>query len=181
MILFTSGFPYAGKSEFVRLLLEELGNEGTNIVIEPKSFYPQGFDKLPDAKQQAIGIACWDVCMEETNKAITSAPPTDLIILDTAAKRFHMMRPLFMNAKVRQHKVFYVFIGASADECKKRSEGKWKESFEEDYSNSFATSVPSLKRMSDVFKLIVNNDDLDFGQLREAAKEIATSIQELRT
>jgi hypothetical protein len=177
MILFTGGFPFAGKSEFVRLLLTKL-DPADVTVIEPKEFYPQGYDKLPADAQTRIAIAAWDVCIEKLNELILSESPDHLIIFDTAAKRLHHMRPLFVQSQVRGHRIFYVFIGASVDDCKRRGGNRWKANFEDDYSGSFEATVPALKRMADHFTVVVNKDDPKRTELNKAATTVAQAIIE---
>lgn len=179
MIVFTGGFPYVGKSEFVRTLVQCLDAEV--IAIEPKEYYPKGFDKLPPEKRTAIATSAWEVCMEQVEKSIKDTSPSDIIIFDTAAKRLNAMRPLFTIAKVHHHKIFYVFVAAAIDECSGRAKDRWDEKFEDDYANSFDVTVPALKRLADVFRLVVNHDDPDRTALNEAAAEVAAQILDIRS
>lgn len=177
MILFTGGFPFTGKSEFVRLLTEQLNCE--YVIIEPKEYYPQGYDKLPKDKQTKIATAAWEVCIEQVEKLIKSTPQSKVIIFDTTAKRLHHMRPLFVNARVRHHKIFYIIVAAAMTECADRAGTKWEDKFEDDYANSFDITIPALRHLSDVFKIIPNHNDPDRTALREAAQDITQQILEV--
>lgn len=169
MLLVTGGFPYSGKTEFVKQFVQKAElvlrrrprvTPITEIIkIEPKEFYPVGYDRLPQESQTAIATSAWEVCHAKTEELISTKPNNTLIIFDTAAKRLMHMHPLFVKAQTRGHFIAYAFVAASAADCKRRAGSRWNDQFEDDYAHHFAITVPTLRKLSDLFVLIKNDDD----------------------
>lgn len=191
MILFTSGFPYAGKTLFLDILLDTFNTEGEEeeegeikdeldiVRICPKEYYPDNFDTLHDNDKSTFAISAWEVSLEETEKAIEEHENKTLIVLDTAAAKVKKMRPLFSIAKKRGHSVIYVFINSSLEDRQNRTNDD-VERFEEYYANSFKITVPHLKSLSDTFMLIKNPNDPEYTNLNKSAKNLKKIIEEIK-
>jgi tRNA uridine 5-carbamoylmethylation protein Kti12 len=184
MILFTSGFPYSGKTTYANLLKEELDNQ-LILHINPKDYYPDDFSSLPEKDQIDIGVTAWEMSLETATKAITSTPDKVLIIFDTCCNKSLHMRPLFMNAKLRGHHVMMVYINATLEDRLSRvSEidvDKIK-GLETKYKESFSTTLPALRSHADSFVVVHNpNTKTEASEnLVESARTFADKIKRIR-
>ncbi len=177
MILFTSGFPYAGKTEFAKRLCQRLDQQHL-IHINPKDLYPEDFDALSEEEQQATGIVAWEMAFEKTDKCIVKLPNKVLIILDTCCSSAYQMTQLFMDAKIREHDIYLIYVNASLEKRTELAAGKNISKFEGKYASNFQQSLPELKHMSDHFLVINNNGSLS--ELDENISPLAAKIIESR-
>jgi len=178
MILFTSGFPYAGKTELVSRLCEQLDHKNL-IHINPRDLYPEDFADLPNSEQQANGIVAWEMSYEKARECITKLPNKVLIVFDTCCRDALQVNQLFGDAKTRGHKILFAYVNASTDRRQEYAEDKDISKFEERYSSSFQQNLPKFKSMSDQFLVINNNKSLL--ELDERAVELAEKVIELRS
>lgn len=183
MILFTSGFPYAGKSTLVQKLVEEL--DGKHVLhINPKDYYPDEFDNLTNEEQTEIATTAWEMSLETATKSICALPNKALIIFDTCCNKSLHMRPLFMNAKLRGHRVYLVYVHADLKNRSKRTD-KDLSKFEDKYRTNFLETLPILKEHADTFVTFSNNNDDEFGPgvswLDKVAKDLAGKIKSIRS
>ena len=112
MILFTSGFPHSGKTKLANKIATTISDV---IHINPKDFYLDEYEEATETGRMAIAVSAWEMALDRANELLCSAENDDhLIILDTCCSKALTMRSLFMNAKVRGHHIFYVFVQAQA-------------------------------------------------------------------
>lgn len=178
MILFTSGFPYAGKTECIQRLCKQLEHKHL-IHINPKDLYPENFETLPEDEQQATGIVAWEMAYEKASKCIIKLPNKALIIFDTCCSKSYQMAQLFMDAKIRGHDIYLIYVNTPLEKRKEWANDKDINKFEEKYISSFQQSLPELKPMADRFLIINNNGDLS--ELDEDIISLATEITKLRS
>lgn len=178
MILFTSGFPYAGKTEFTKMLCEHLGRE-LLIHINPKDLYPDDFEDLSDEEKTSNGVVAWEMSYEKTEECLDKLPNKALIIFDTCCRDVHRVSHLFSTARVKEHNVLFAYVNASFEKRQQYAEGKDISKFEERYSSSFRKDLPNFREMSDHFIIIDNNKNLS--DLDKQAASLAQKIVELRS
>ena len=174
-IVFTSGYPYSGKTEFAKELTKALKKHKV-AHIDPSTLRPAEYDSLdPDAQSKAR-IASWEVSQEMLSANMKESS-SNVVIFDTCAAKFKNMLPHFQNAKVHKHDVIYVFIGATLIECKQRAGPKWiPNEVVDSYARDFNESVPKLKDISSKFFFIKNNNDNERLSLKAAAQKVAKVI-----
>ena len=176
MILFTGGFPYSGKTQFLDVLSTTISNMVECIRLCPKDFYPKNFSDLKEQERKDWAISSWETCLEDASEALSEHEDDTLIILDTAAAKFGKMSPLFMLARASEHTIVYAFIHASLEDRKLRTKDD-VEQFETYYAKSFKKSVPKLKELSDKFMLIKNPNDSEYINLNCSAKILSQFIE----
>tara|TARA_R100001244_G_scaffold25113_2_gene25398 strand:- start:64370 stop:64927 length:558 start_codon:yes stop_codon:yes gene_type:complete len=181
MIIFMSGFPQAGKSKFVSILLEQFASEEEKIVdpivLNPKGLLPDDFDELPDKDQRSWQISSWEICLEQAMHEIDDRENSELIILDTAAAQADIMRPFFTRARKRDHHVVYIFVHSNFEERQSRTDADLSK-FQEYYSDSFKVTVPHLKKLADYSIVIRNPNDSEYIKLKDSAKTVVKVFKE---
>jgi hypothetical protein len=189
MIIFTGGFPYAGKTLLLDLLAKvdkdsdpdsEAKISDSWVRICPKDYYPDDFETMQDSDKSTWAIASWETCLEEVNDAIHKYDNNKLIILDTAAAKVKRMRPLFSTAKIKGHTVIYVFVHSDLADRKERTEEDI-DRYEKHYAEAFQVTIPHLKMLSDKFMLIKNSNDPEHVVLNKSAKSLSKMIEEIRS
>lgn len=177
MILFTAGYPFSGKTEFVKLLTAQLNSKQIKtVLIDPASIRPPEYDQMSPDDQRAARLAAWEVTQESLSSAIKNEPQSTLIIYDSCAAKLKTMLPHFVAAKIR-HIIFYAFIGATLDECKKRAGDKWlSPEIIKGYAADFGESAPRLRPLCSHFKFVKNNDDPEKKALHDAANHFARVV-----
>jgi predicted kinase len=176
MILFTAGHPYAGKTEFVKLLTASYAN---TVVIDPTNLRPPEYNRMTPADQAGARIAAWEVSLEMLTDAM-NRPNKDLIIFDTCAAKTSVMLQQFVNAKAKKHTIFYVFVGAPMKDCQVRAGRSWPSpEVIQGYSRDFQESVPKLRKASDRFLFVKNTQDNARTPLKSAVKRIMRAINEI--
>lgn len=178
MILFTSGFPYSGKTTFVNALIEQLENKHV-LHINPKDYYPDEFDGLNPDEKSEIAVTAWELSLERANKAICSLPNKALIVFDTCCSKSLHMQPLFINAKVRNHDIFLVFVNSNLNNRQQRANGINLNQFESRYAEDFQQTIPRLRPLANEFS-IINNNDVELTELTKTANHIAEKIKLIR-
>ena len=156
MILFTSGFPYAGKTKFVKLLLDKIDHA---IHIDPKDYYMENFEELNNDEQSAVGITAWEMSLERAEKCINKLPNKALIILDTCCAKINSVRSVIHEARRAGHNIYCIYVDSSLENRKSRAPGKDIESYQQRYADDFLITLPKLKDLADTFMIIVNDDD----------------------
>ena len=180
MILFTSGFPYSGKTEFAKALIKSLGGEFV-LHINPKDYYPDNFDILPDEERMEIATTAWEMSLEKATKSICALPNKALIVFDTCCSKSLHMRPLFMNSKLRGHDIIMVYINANGDTRFERSKNNEKiMELEDRYKASFSETLPILKNLSDQFYMVNNSNDME-NSLEFNVQRITGKIKSIRS
>lgn len=177
MILFTSGFPQAGKTTFAKKLVDALEHKHV-LHINPKDYYPDDFSDLSAEEKTNIATAAWELSIEKLSKSIVGLPNRALVIYDTCCSKSLQMRPFFMNSKVRGHDVMLVFINTNPENRFKRSlDDEQVRKLEDRYKTSFEESLPTLKYLSDHFVIVNNDED---GQLDSYVEKVAEKIKNIR-
>lgn len=176
MILFTAGHPFTGKTELVKLIAASYKD---TTVIDPANLRPPEYDQMTPADQANARIAAWEVSLEMLTEAM-NRPNKDLVIFDTCAAKTSAMLQQFVNAKAKKHTVFYVFVGAQIKDMQKRAGMSWpKPEVIRGYSQDFLESVPKLRKASDRFLFVKNNQDDARIALKDAARRIVRAIDEI--
>jgi tRNA uridine 5-carbamoylmethylation protein Kti12 len=174
-VLFTSGYPFSGKTEFVKELTNQLSGRKV-IHIDPTSLRPIEYSTLDAGAQTKARIAAWEVAQEMLISSMKE-PSSTVVIFDTCAAKSKNMLPHFANAKVNKHDIVFVFVGAAIFECKRRAGQKWPSNdIINGYATDFNESVYKLKEASSKFFFIKNNDDPNRVNLKFAAQRIAKVI-----
>jgi len=181
MIIFTSGFPYSGKSTFVQILLENLSNSDISldkpILLDPKSLLPENYEKLNKDEQSQYNISSWEVCIEEAYRTLVDKDNKTLIILDTAAAKLQRMRPLFALAHKKRHTIIYAYVHSNFEERQSRTSNDLSE-YENDYAGSFKVAMPHLKRFAHKFMIIRNPNDAEYIDLKKSSGLVVKIIEE---
>lgn len=163
MILFTSGFPYSGKTTFAAKLCEKLKYKHI-LHIDPKNYYLEEFDDLSLEDQSAVAVEAWEMALEQATKSICALPNKALIIFDTCCNKALHMRPLFMNSKLRGHDILMAFVSANQSSRFERAPNERVKEYEDKYRINFIETLPILKKLSDYFMMVDNSgkeSDLD--------------------
>ena len=179
MILLMSGFPYAGKTEFIKILLDKV-DHNKSIHINPKNFYVENFEDLDDDEKSAVGITAWEMSIERAHKCLDLLSNEALIILDTCCAKFNTIQSLISDAKNSGHKMYCVFVNSSIENRKIRASGKNIESFEQRYAEDFLHTLPKLKEESDKF-MIVHNNDIECLELNKCARLLSEIVVEVQS
>ena len=179
MILFTSGLPKSGKTTFVNKLLDALDRK-LCLHINPEDYYPEDFEKLSQEDKTDIATTAWEMSLEKATKSICAVPNRALIVFDTCCSKAFYMRQLFMNAKVRGHHVFLVYVYAPLEKRVERTGDKKLADLEERYRKAFGDTLPVLKGHSDEFIIIKNESD-DLSELDKYAQLMCDKIKEIRS
>ena len=175
-VLFTSGYPYSGKTEFAKALAAEFKGLAAVVHIDPMSLRPPEYATLPLDEQKRARIAAWEVSQSMLTDALKE-PNSTLVIFDTCASKATSMMPHFTNAKVHKHDVVYVFVGATLPECRQRAGTNWPQhDVIAGYGKDFLDSIPKLKDLSTKFFFIKNNNDPARASLMLSAQKIAKAI-----
>ena len=176
MILFTAGHPFAGKTEFAKMLAAAYKD---TTIIDPATLRPPEYDQMSEADKAAARIAAWEVSLEMLTGAM-GRPNKDLIIFDTCAAKTSAMLQQFVNAKAKKHTIFYVFIGAQLKDCQKRAGAAWPNiNIIQGYSKDFLESVPKLRKASDRFLFVKNTQDDTRAALKNAVTRIVRAINDI--
>jgi hypothetical protein len=177
MILFTSGFPQSGKTKLANKIAADISDV---IHINPKDFYLEGFEDAPDDARTAMAVSAWEMALEKANKLMCSKNNEHLIILDTCCSKALAMRPLFMNAGMRGHHIFYVFVQAQTKDREARAP-EMDQSFNLKYAADFSKTVPILKKLSDRFMLVINNNDGGLEEINKCVAKISKDVNRIRS
>ncbi len=185
MILFTSGFPYSGKTEFAKRLADKMRGYYVApmiIHIDPKQYYIDEYKQMSKEEQSAVGIAAWEMALERVSQCICKLPNKALVIFDTCCNKSSYMKPLFEKSRSKGHHVFYVYVNSNLDDRKLRANGIDIDlnELESKYALGFADTIPKLKPLADKF-FIVNNSDDGFSGLDESIDKIVAEIESIRT
>ena len=183
MILFTSGFPYSGKTTFIEKLIEKLDGELV-LHINPKDYYPDDFDSLPDEERMAIATTAWEMSLEKATKSICALPNRALIVFDTCCSKSLHMRPLFLNSKLRGHDTILSYVDAhSTIRFKRSAENEKIRELEDKYRTSFRETLPTLRSLSDHFFMIDSNcsDENLIKKFDENVERVAGKIKSIRS
>lgn len=177
MILFTSGFPQAGKTTFAYKLIKELKNKHI-LHINPKDYYPDDFESLNPEEKTDIATTAWELSLEKLSESIVKLPNKALVIYDTCCSKALQMRPLFMNSHIRGHDIIMVYVNANIKNRFERStDVEQIKKLEDRYKTSFKESLPILKYLSDYFIIVNNNED---SQLNSGVIKVAEKIKNIR-
>ena len=175
-LIMMSGYPFSGKTTFVKLLIEKL--EGVSVThIDLKDWYLPEYDELSEEDKKSNGIAAWEMSLDVLDDAIKNKKEEHVIIYDTAAASLEPMLTRFKDAKWYSHKhfVFYVFLATTPEECEARAGNRWvgKEAIRYDFER-FKNTVPRLKKEADRFFIVDNHDSPE--SLREYADKLSSEI-----
>lgn len=179
MILFTSGFPGAGKTCLAKRLIEILNNKLT-LHIDPKKYYPDEFNSLHDYEKTEVGIAAWELSIERATESIYALPDKVLIIFDTCCNNSEHMEPLITSAKEKGHTTILVYVNTSLDKRVERSNGSVDlVELEERYRKGFIKSLPAVRTHADHF-FVINNNKENEEELISGANNLAEKIKGIR-
>jgi tRNA uridine 5-carbamoylmethylation protein Kti12 len=177
MILFTSGFPQAGKTELSRRIVSKIDNV---IHVDPKEFYLKEYGKLPDEVKSAIAISAWEMAIEQVYDLMADKSNDTLIIFDTCCSNENAMRALFTNAKYNGHDIAIVFVDSPQHDRQERSPDTDLSQFESKYKSGFIYALPILKKLSGQFIRVINKNEGGFKELDKCAAVIIRDLKKIR-
>ena len=158
-VIFLAGYPYAGKSFVIDLLIKTISDD--LIVISPRDFMDKGlYDDLPENEKREMNIAAWETSLDSLYDQIKANKNNQVIIYDSACASYKKMFPYFVDAKSSGHCVIYVFVDADLSICKKRAGDKWLSSSVIDaYTMRFKENVVRFAKLANKFIKIKNNSN----------------------
>lgn len=160
MIIFMSGFPFAGKSVIARAIASSLPAEAHNVLIDPKAFRCDDFESLNEENKRTENLSIWEVSLDLLAEQIKKLSNKSILIYDTACASRTRMEQHFRNAKKANHKILYLFVQADLEKCAERAGDKWlPDDVVDKYIKNFEENVPAFKKMSDKMMIIQNNSD----------------------
>lgn len=177
MFIVMSGWPYSGKTTFVKLLIEQLKSFHIKpIKLDPTEAYPEDITKLPDRTQYAV--AAWEVITEEAMRIVSSTDNKTVIILDTTGSNSNVIGPIINQAAIRKHKTMFVRLNTPIEECKSRAGGNWIDQEAEDkYKDRFNSNVNYLETICHSSVLIDNSTSGCIESMQIAARKISKMIR----
>jgi len=178
MLLLTGGFPYSGKTEFSKTLLDLIENK-LSLHIDPKSFIPNDIKGDLSIWQ----ISAWELGYEKAENAIKRLPNKVLVIFDTAASKLSIMEPMIELAKEHGHAFIYVLIHADLNDRLPRTTNpdKLKE-LEPHYAGNLKDTIPILKDKSDKFVLVKNTSGNNgYKAIYNGAEKVTNFIKSIRS
>jgi hypothetical protein len=182
MILFTAGYPYSGKTELVKMIMNNLDpKQVKTILIDQSLLRPPEYPQMSPEDQRSARLAAWEVTQEQMREVIAVEPNSTLIIYDSCAAKHKTMSPHFNAAKAKNHTIFYAFVGAKVPECKSRAGTNWPSAdIISGYATDFGESAPKLRPLCTHFKFIKNSNDPNKNALKEAASELAKAVMNVK-
>jgi predicted kinase len=154
-----SGMPSSGKSFVVSRLLEKVRLK--LLVISPKTFRDDSYDKLKKEEQHDQDIAAWEVSLDLLAEKIKELGKNEIIVYDTCCATYEVMEPYFKLAKRFKHSVAYVYVKANLDVCSRRTKDKLDTEVEQKYIDKFTDGLPRFSKLCDHRVIVENNDDVD--------------------
>jgi tRNA uridine 5-carbamoylmethylation protein Kti12 len=176
MIIFTAGYPFSGKTEFAKEILKAVGKKRKTLHIDPSTLRPPEYDSMNEGEKTKTRITSWEVAQDMLIASLKTEDNDTIIIFDTCAAKTKTMLQHFVTAKAQKHTIIYAFVGAVMDDCRNRAGDKWpNHKIITGYASDFKESIPELRKASDKFFFIKNNDS-DKTDLVNAASRIAKAI-----
>jgi predicted kinase len=154
-----AGMPSSGKSFVVSRLIEKTRPD--LLVINPKSFRSDLYEKLTKDEQRNQDLAAWEVSLDLLTEKIKESVKKEIIIYDTCCATYQVMEAYFKLAKKYKHQVVYVYVKANLDSCHRRTKDGLSPELEQKYIDKFTDSIPKLTKLCDHRIIIENNDDVD--------------------
>ena len=159
-VIFMAGMPFTGKTYVVNRLARSLDM----IVISPKFFRPDDYNKMTRDDKTNIDINAWYCSLEQLGMAIDKYGD-QIVVFDTSCASLDAMQPYFNKAKFR-HTVLYILVNAPLKICKERAGSKWiPEDVLISYKNNFNQSIPVLSKLAHKYFIINNIDKPDISQV----------------
>jgi tRNA uridine 5-carbamoylmethylation protein Kti12 len=160
MIIFLSGFPFAGKSFVVNEIVTKLPTSGPVIVIDPKQYRCDNYEELSEDQKRDENLAVWEVSLDALYEQIKKLSNRTILFYDTACACRSRMEPLFRDAKRAGHHVIYLFVSADLGRCEQRAGSKWlPQEVIDKYIKNFEENITEFKRVS--HKMFIVNNDTD--------------------
>jgi predicted kinase len=157
MVIFMSGFPFAGKSYVVKLLKEKI----ELTVIDPKEYRTlvEDYDSRSEEDRRDINISAWQCALESLTETLKSAKSEEKIVLDTTCATEQMI-DYFKMARKKGHKVVTLFVNSNLSLCRERAGKEWiTEEVVSKYKSNFDKNLHGFKNLSDLFLVINNNGE----------------------
>lgn len=180
MILITGGYPQSGKSEFSRRLAEKVGKWVVHL--DPKEWLPDNYESMPDRERSIWMTSAWELACEKLTEYSEKVPNKALVIFDTAAAKSLLVEPMVNFAKKKGHSIIYAFVEASLeDRLKRTDEPGLLEDLQVGYTLDFKHTIPVLKKTSDKFVLVKNNNgEAGYQAMDKGIEELAQYINQIR-
>jgi predicted kinase len=147
-----AGMPYSGKSYIV----EKVKKEGM-VVICPKDYRPDDYDKCDENEKRDLNIAAWECSLELLEEQIKTNKNDVIIIYDTCCASYENMEYYFKLARKMKHKIIYCYVHCPLDICEKRAENNWNKEMIDKYMVNFKISIPRLIKEANLV-VKINND-----------------------
>jgi tRNA uridine 5-carbamoylmethylation protein Kti12 len=178
MLFITAGYPFSGKTEFAKCLVNSLaGCKIKSIHIDPSTLRPNEYGSMSQKEQEDARISAWEVSLELLDSSIKAEPTSTIIIFDTCAAKARTIMPYITSAKNLKHSIYYAFVGSILTECKARGADKWPaENVVNNYATDFGVSVSQFRKISDRFFFIKNTNDNNRINIKNAVSKIIKII-----
>lgn len=164
MIILTSGFPYAGKTTFVKQLMSSLGISNNDEIDDEKCAYisykqclPSNFNGFSKSTQQEIAGLAYEISLELLQEEVEKNGNNHIIIYDSCCGVINKLIPILYLAKNRKHTIITIYIDTDKHIRFKRHNNETIKKLEKKYSNNFKTSIPTLKSLSNYFYIVRHN------------------------
>lgn len=157
MILFMSGYPYAGKSVAAKMIVDELPFAAT--IIDPKTWRCDNYDALNEDDKKDENLSIWETTLELLEETIKKTADNEITIYDTACANRERMLPLFKEAR-KHHHVLFVFVKAPLSKCAERAGDKWfSNEVIDKYTKSFEENISVFGSTAHKFHVVSNETD----------------------
>ena len=180
MFVIMCGWPWSGKSTFVKALASELNIHGRDpSIIDPTIGYPDNIDQMKPSERSAYAIAAWEVAIEEAKSILSKSDNNTIVILDTTGSNSNVIGPIVDAAAMKGHRTLFIKIDCGILECKSRSNGKWIDQDAEDkYKNRFNSNVTFLEGICHSSMTVINEGPSGKANIEKQAKELGARIHQ---
>lgn len=175
MLMIMGGFPYSGKTEFVKQLSNSM--EARVIHINPQSALPEEYESFDQPTKQIWNVSAWEVGYDHTVLALSENADKTVVVFDTAASKSAPLEPLVKKAQQYGHHVLYVFVHSNINDRKVRSNNSDQlRLWESNYASEFKTTIPALTKMADR-SWVVKNVGTDLAGINRSVNQIAKYVE----
>jgi tRNA uridine 5-carbamoylmethylation protein Kti12 len=175
-IVIMAGYPYSGKTEFCKMLTNELDKRNKSCMhITPSNYVSEDYWQLLPEKQREDMISAWIKCTDELTKKMIDS--NAIILYDTCGSNSETLLRLIPIMKLNKHQILYVFIASHINECKKRAGDRWiPQEAVTKYQSDFNSSIFKMKKLCNKFFFVKNINDVNKINLKTNSIRVAEAI-----
>lgn len=180
MLIVMCGWPYSGKSTFVRALANEFESKKRDFVIaDPTIAYPDDIDLLPQEKRSEYAIAAFNVIVEQAGHILMTSDNNTIVILDTTGSNSNVIGPIIDAAAINGHRTLFIKVESSIAECKKRAGTKWLDKEAENkYKDRFNSNVNFLEGICHSSITVINEGITGKANIEKQARDLSRRIHQ---